>query len=785
MRWLLSPSCNSTSSVICLAALVVALATMLPTASAQSIPTAVQQRATNAFHGADQQGKDGPLAKMGTDLTRLYVEYDAHKASGAKRPFTSSNKLMPAYSGHVTIDAVAKQDAAGLLRALQALGLQYGAVAGRMVSGRLPIAAIDDAAALTGLRFARPARVLTGVGTDTTQGDSAMRADEARMLYNVDGSGIKIGVMSDSFDDYDGSPETTASDDITSGDLPGTNNPNGFTTPVEVLDDSEGPEKDEGRAMMQIIHDIAPGAELGFHTAFGGQANFAQGIRDLAGSGADIIVDDVLYLAEPMFQDGQVAQAIDEVKFNDGVAHFSAAGNLADQSYESTFRLAGTAHDFDNGGGVDTLQSITVPKNTTATFILQWDDPFASAGGAGADTDLDIYARDVAGDSIAAESTDPNIGNDAVEILDIENTTGTSKEYRLWIEHAGGPVPNQVKYVYNPGGVGITDDYGDTGKPTLYGHANAKGAEAIAASSFGSTRMPRSYTALGGVPILFDTAGNRQQEDTSRQKPGTTAPDCVSNTFFGNGNTFCGTSAAAPHAAAVAALMLENRSSLTVDNVYGELRANAHDISTGGIDDLTGSGFIDAFDATLPVELVAFDAVADKGDVLLTWTTASETNNAGFRVEQQSAGGRFERIAFVPGSGTTMETQAYQHRVTKLTPGTHTFRLQQVDTDGAVHTSPEVEVAVTLNAPYALSAAYPNPTRSAVQLDLVVRSDQVVRVRAYDALGRHIRTLHNGPVNANEPLSLALQAETLPSGMYLIHVRGELFSASRRATVVH
>jgi len=783
MRWPLSPFYNLCSSVICLTLLVVGLAGV-PTASAQSIPATVQQRVADAFHGADQQGKDGPLAKMGTDLTQLYIEHDAHKASGAKRQFTPSNRLMPAYSGHVTIDAVAEQDAVELLNALQALGLQYGAVAGRMVSGRLPIAAIAEAAALSGLRFARPARVLTGVGNDTTQGDSAMRANEARMFYDVDGSGVKIGVMSDSYDDYDGSPETSASDDITSGDLPGADNPNGYTIPVEVLDDSEGPEKDEGRAMMQIIHDIAPGAELAFHTAFGGEANFAQGIRDLADSGADIIVDDVLYLAEPMFQDGQVAQAVDDVKLNDGVAYFSAAGNLADQSYESTFRLEETAHDFDSGGAADTLQSITVPGNTTATFILQWDDPFASAGGVGADTDLDIYARDVAGDSIAAESTDPNIGNDAVEILDVENTTGSSKEYELWIEHAGGPVPNQIKYVYNPGGIGITDDYGDTGKATLYGHANSKGAEAVAAASFDASRSPRSYTALGGVPILFDTDGVRLQDDASRQKPGITAPDCVSNTFFGSGNTFCGTSAAAPHAAAVAALMLENRSSLTVDNVFGELRANADDISTAGVDDLTGAGFIDAFDATLPVELVAFNAVADEGDVLLTWETASETNNAGFRVEQQSAGGRFEHIAFVPGAGTTTETQAYQHRVVELAPGTYTFRLQQVDRDGTVHTSPEVEVALALDTPYALSAAYPNPARSAVQLDLMVRRPQAVRAFVYDALGRHVRTLHDGPVNANEPLSLALHAETLPSGMYLIRIHGESFSATRRATVV-
>jgi len=353
------------------------------------------------------------------------------------------------------------------------------------VSGRLPIAAIPEAAALTDLRFARPARTLLLRGDATTQGDAAMKADEARSNLGVDGSGLTVGVLSDSYDDHDGNPATTASDDVTSGDLPGADNPNGFTTPIEVLDDSGGPNKDEGRAMLQIIHDIAPGAALSFHTALGGQASMVQGIRDLADAGADIIVDDVLYLAEPMYQDGQIAQVIDSVK-SEGIAYFSAAGNLADQSYSSAFRLEETAHDFDPGAGVDTLQAISVPKNTTAVIILQWSDPFASSGGAGADTDLDIHAIDPADGSVVASSTDPNIGGDAVEILDVENTNNSAKEFQLRIELADGPAPDQVKYVYAPGDVGYVsgDDYGDANKPTIYGHANAKGALAVGAAFY-------------------------------------------------------------------------------------------------------------------------------------------------------------------------------------------------------------------------------------------------------------------------------------------------------------
>ena len=812
MRWSLSTSRHSSFLASCLAALVVSLA-VLPVASAQSIPGTVQQRATESFHGTDQQGKDGPLAKMGMSLTRLYAEYDAHKASGAKRPFVPTNKHMPARGGYVSIDAVAKQDAARLLTALQALGLKGGAASGPMVSGRLPIEAIPDAAALADLRFARPARAMTFTGSVTSQGDAAVDADGARMLYGVDGSGTTVGVISDSYD-TDGGASTAADGDVDTEDLPGaSDNSGGYTTSVDVLEDygddpgEDNSVKDEGRAMLQIIHDLAPGAALQFHTALGGQASFAQAIRNLADAGSDIIVDDILYLREPMFQDGVIAQAVDDVKLNDGVAYFSAAGNLADQSWEEGFIGSGQDGPLGDGGGelhrfdgASTCQSITVPDGKTITFIFQWDEPYASAGtgNPGSTSDIDIFVRDKTEGAVIVSSEDDNIDNDPIEILDFENDGSMDADgdgtidtaFCFGIELQEGSGPGLMKYVYGPGpprsdGISVANE----GEATLYGHANAKGAEAVAASSYGSTKTPRSYTALGGVPIIFDTEGNRQQDDTSRQKPGVTAPDCVSNTFFGSSNTFCGTSAAAPHAAAVAALMMENRPDLTVDELFGELRSTASDVTAGGatagVDKLTGAGFIDASDATLPVELVAFDAVADDQAVLLTWETASETNNAGFRVEQRSAGGPFESIAFVPGAGTTTETQTYQHRATGLAPGVYTFRLQQIDTDGTVHTSPEVEVALSLDTPFALSAAYPNPARSAVHLDLTVRRTQAVRAIVHDALGRHVRTLHNGPVNANEPLSLALQAETLPSGMYLIQVRGESFSATRRVTVVH
>jgi hypothetical protein len=184
-----------------------------------------------------------------------------------------------------------------------------------------------------------------------------MRSDVARAQFGVDGSGVRIGVLSDSFDCApgpfaQGQNFTRAGQDAVNGDLP---------LGVRVLEDlhtiPDSECTDEGRAMMQIVHDVAPGASLSFQTAFLSEEDFADGIRALANDGAKIIVDDVAYFDEPMFEDGAVANAIDQVVAR-GVAYFSAAGNEARQSYSAEFHasgrhgIAGLRHNFDPGSGI-------------------------------------------------------------------------------------------------------------------------------------------------------------------------------------------------------------------------------------------------------------------------------------------------------------------------------------------------------------------------------------------------------------------------------------------------
>ncbi len=381
------------------------------------------QEALIGIHGSDMLGKDGPLANVGLGLSLLYHEHESYLDQGLAEPFEPSSELFKVdKEGRVVVDLVVDspagstswQHGAELQQNLIDLGLKITGTWGAMVSGLLPISAIPQLAALDGIRSAMATTVVTNVGLTDTQGDVAQRSDEARAGFGVDGSGITVGVLSDSYD-TSGAFEIRAADDVASGDLPGLTNPLGYTTPVNVLQDFAGGTIDEGRAMLQIVHDVAPGANLAFHTALEGQAGFANGIIDLATeAGADVIVDDIIYFAEPMFQDGIIAQAVDQV-VNMGVPYFSAAFNNNRTSYQSSFVASGELgpsggqlHDFDPSGAVDAFQQVTIAPGSSVILSFQWDDPFASvSGGPGAASDLDIYLLDApnpAGDVLAASA---------------------------------------------------------------------------------------------------------------------------------------------------------------------------------------------------------------------------------------------------------------------------------------------------------------------------------------------------------------------------------------------
>lgn len=618
--------------------------------NASDNPVATREAVIGIF-GDDMQGKDGELARLGLRLAEM-----AREAEAGPR---STNVLQESFiNEYVLIDAVAVDDPQGLLEDLQGIGLLDGIVYGRIVSGRLPKAAIIRLVDIPSLLSVSPTVVEAQRGVVRTQGDRALGADRARSLFGVTGAGVSVVTFSDSFDRTLVRYATDAATDIARGELP---------ADIEVVLESllaPSATIDEGRAMMQIIADIAPNAQQIFHSAFMGQARFAASIEALADQGVDIMVDDVVYPLQPMFQDGIIAQAIDKAAAS-GVAYFSAAGNQGRKSYEAPFVASGFGglrggeyHAFADGV---VFQEIEIPLGQYGRFILQWDEPFASAqiGNSGAQNDVDFYLLDSNANILRAGIEDNILRGDPIEWFDYRNrgdidTNGDGQpdtRFYLAIEHVAGPAPNVVKHVISGDDVRILNFA--TNSPTVYGHAAAAGAIAVGAVAYFNTpafdRPPvRSiFSSTGGVPILFAVDGTRFVAPVVRPKPDILAPTGVNTTFFGSDSdgdglpNFSGTSAAAPHAAAVAALMLEQRPNLTPEAIRAIMQQTAFDMDDDstpgfdvGFDTATGYGLLQA-ERVLGNVLSVVDRVAANRNPLVINPTTDAANPAAMQLVLQ------------------------------------------------------------------------------------------------------------------------------------------------------
>lgn len=478
---------------------------------------------------------------------------------------------------------------------------------------------------------------LSNVGLITSQGDTALRSYRAREVFGVDGQGVKVGVLSDSYNTKLGNP---AADDVLRGDLPGATNA-AHPTPVQVLQDYPfGSRSDEGRAMLQIVHDVAPGADLAFRTGFLGAVDFANGIRALEQAGCDVIVDDISYISEPFFRDGVVAQAVDQVKAQ-GVSYFSAAGNFGSKSWQGNFApvaapagVVGQAHNFSNTGSTDILQSITLYQGEY-TVVFQWDD---GTPGATTNSDFDIYLANNNGNTLFGFNR-MNIGGDPLEVLPFV-VAADSVQSNIVIVRESGSGPALLKYVVYRGHL-VINEYDGLNASTLSGQANAAGAIAVGAVLY--TNTPE-YSGVNPTVASFSSRGGTPVNGVYRQKPDICAPNGVNTSVdLGGVNydgdafpNFFGTSAAAPHAAGVAALLLHARSKyygdvLAPDGVKGILQNTALDMHAPGYDVASGAGYIladsalkDIANPTPYIHSIAYDTALTPGVDTLQLTIYGE-----------------------------------------------------------------------------------------------------------------------------------------------------------------
>ena len=563
------------------------------------------------------------LSKIGAELTSLYNAYslDPDNFTGA------TDDIFQLVGTKVFIEVYAYNGQyAGMIYSLDSLGFdQLTANPGlKHATGWLEIADLLKLNDFVNLFYARPVYpgvpnyIVPPTGVTKSQGDFAMHSDFARLGFEVNGSGVKIGVLSNSYNS-----QNIAHVDVQNGDLPGATNPRGFSSEVQVLKDiapNPTPLSDEGRAMLQIVHDIAPGAQLGFRTGYLGELDMAQGIRELADSGYHVIVDDLSYVTEPYFRDGIISQTIDSV-VSEGVSFFSSAGNFGRTSFSAFFdsepapsTITGTAHDFSGTG--DIFQSVSLPEGSYM-MVLQWDD--------GSDptmntttTDLDLFLSDDAGFALLGFNRE-NIGAFPIEVVPF-SVVGDTVISNIVIARAAGPdVPVRFKYILFRGGSQFKMlEFGDQGNSTIVGHPNAAGAISVGAVRF--DKNPVYSPGLYPVPVImsFSSVGGTPVNGNVRAKPDITAPNGVNTTVdLGNGDwidpidpdtlfpNFFGTSAASPHAAGVAALIIEAKakfdsvSTVSPDTIRALLKGSALDMETPGDDHISGSGFIQAHKALM------------------------------------------------------------------------------------------------------------------------------------------------------------------------------------------
>ncbi len=361
------------------------------------------------------------------------------------------------------------------------------------------------------------------VGTGAAQ---AMLADRAAASFGLTGKGVKIGILSDSFNLKGGLAEN-----IRRGEI-------GAATILK-----EGPRggSDEGRAMAELIHRIAPDAEVVFYSAFWGEADFARGITALAAAGCDVIVDDVTYLAEPFFQDGANVQRAVQQVVGQGVSYFTSAGNAGANFYQASFAgtkatlqgLAGSylVQNFGSAGAPKTTQSLTIARGATTTLSLQWDQPFASIGtGRAAANSLGMVLYD-SNNRIVAYTLANDVGGNPTQTLQFTNRSSSTAFGLAIVANGGKTPPGQFKYIAYGQGTVINDPNAGRGSGTLTGHAlvaeaNTVGAMAYYnARAFGGRQIMESFSAVGPGTLLFDAKGNR----TTKPQPGMgvdfTAPD--------------------------------------------------------------------------------------------------------------------------------------------------------------------------------------------------------------------------------------------------------------------
>lgn len=220
-----------------------------------------------------------------------------------------------------------------------------------------------------------------------------------------------------------------------------------------------------------------------------------------------------------------------------------------------------------------------------------------------------------------------------------------------------------------------------------------------------------------------------------------------------------------------------------------------HSAGSGTTANRTGIGFTtkDRFylggqDLTtnpLPVELTKFFASVNGNNIELKWTTATETNNAGFEIERaaisnQSSVNSWTKVGFIEGAGSSNSTKNYSF-TDNAAAGKYSYRLKQVDRSGSFSYSNVVEVSVAFSAAdYQLTQNYPNPFNPTTTFSFVMKNDEYATVKVFNLIGQEVGTLFNGMAKADTRYTMNFDGKNLPSGIYFYSLRSKTRNEVRK-----
>ncbi len=444
-------------------------------------------------------------------------------------------------------------------------------------------------------------------GAATNQAEDTMGITRAKQLFtNPDGGGFDIGTLSDSANRVnavggDGGLFGIAESQNT-GDLPPDNRIN------NVNDSAGGTLTDEGRAMMEVIYDVADNCgTYGFGTAFGGESTFAANITALGNAGMDVINDDVINFHEPIYFDGPVSTAVNNYVDGGGI-YFSLNHNYANNCYEGVFN---TGTDGDSyhafNGTTDELWRFTLTNNATLRVSLQWGEMY---GNATVGMDFDLLISDGAGGfTTILSSNDPNVGGDPHDYDgSYVNITGATQTLYLAIQQTGGNAAGMPFKLRVHAGTSVTpSEYAANRTGMLTPHAGTPKSIAVGAADYQSPNVAEAFSSHGPHRHLFNSAGN--PIDLTYTKPDFLCYDGVDTSFFGTTTdpdatgfpNFFGTSCATPNAAAVGVIVLDviqdRGEVMNQTDMKNLLRDTLEDLGDAGHDFIYGYGRINGLGA--------------------------------------------------------------------------------------------------------------------------------------------------------------------------------------------